>query len=80
MANYYRLQQAALISQDCHLTPEQNTAIESLTDAEVEALISARNKLSPVFQGKTGWTNKERTAEGGIRMHCLLDPNCSSTN
>jgi len=78
MANYYRLQQAALISQDCHLTPEQNTAIESLTDAEVEALISARNKLSPVFQGKTGWT--KQGTEGGIRMHCLLDPNCSSTN
>jgi hypothetical protein len=68
MTKYERLQQARLITSDCVLTPEQALAIESLNDLEVEALIAARGKLAPVFKGAV--------AQGGIRMHCLLDANC----
>lgn len=45
------LEQAGLIAPNADLTSEQNDAIESLTSEEVEALLSTKNKLGPVFQG-----------------------------
>ena len=49
MTNRERLEQAGLIDPDADLTSEQNDAVESLTSGEVDALISAKDKLEPSF-------------------------------
>lgn len=51
MTNRERLEQSGLIEPDADLTKEQEDAIESLTSGEVDALISTKDKLSPVFKG-----------------------------
>lgn len=52
MTNRETLEQAGLIEPNADLTQEQWDAIDSLTDEEVDALISTRSKLGPVFQGQ----------------------------
>jgi hypothetical protein len=47
MANIDRLIDAGMIDPSKARTQEQDDAIESLTEDEVDHLISARNKLSP---------------------------------
>ena len=49
ITNRQRLEQEGLIDPDADLTSEENDAVESLTSAEVDALISAKYKLEPVF-------------------------------
>jgi hypothetical protein len=53
MTNRERLEQGGLIDPDADYTSEQNDAVESLTSGEVDALISARDKLEPVFGGQS---------------------------
>ena len=47
--NLEQLQQAGLVDQDYEFTAEENAAIESLTDAEVNHLISTKQKLGEAF-------------------------------
>jgi hypothetical protein len=62
--NRDRLEQADLIDPDADLSTEQEQAIESLTSGEVDALISTKAKLGPVF----------RSADViGIKLHGLLE-------
>ena len=49
ITNRERLEQAGLIDPDADLTQEQADAVESLTSGEVDALISAKDKLEPSF-------------------------------
>ena len=49
MTNRERLEQEGLIDPDADFTSEQRDAVESLTSEEVDALISAKYKLEPVF-------------------------------
>jgi hypothetical protein len=46
MTNRERLEEAGIVKKDLQLTPEQEQAIESLTDQEIDALISIRNKIA----------------------------------
>jgi hypothetical protein len=62
--NRWKLEQAGLIDPDADLSPEQANAIDSLTNEEVDALISARAKLGPVFQGQRPYS---------IRFGVLID-------
>jgi len=50
--NLEQLQQAGLVDQDYEFTAEENAAIESLTDAEVNHLISTKQKLGEAFINK----------------------------
>jgi hypothetical protein len=52
VTNRETLEQAGLLAPNADLTQEQWDAIDSLTDEEVDALISTRAKLGPVFQGQ----------------------------
>jgi hypothetical protein len=47
--NLEQLQQAGLVDKDYKFTAEENAAIESLTDAEVNHLISSKEKLGDAF-------------------------------
>ena len=47
--NLEQLQQAGLVDNDYEFTAEENAAIESLTDAEVNHLISTKEKLGEAF-------------------------------
>lgn len=47
--NLEQLQQAGLVDHDYEFTAEENAAIESLTDAEVNHLISTKQKLGEAF-------------------------------
>lgn len=49
MTNLERLVAAKIMYADSKLTPEQREAIENLTEAEVDALISVKNKIANVF-------------------------------
>jgi hypothetical protein len=49
MNNRKRLEDAQIISRDATLSPEQEKAIEDLTDEEIELLISTKQKLSDNF-------------------------------
>jgi hypothetical protein len=64
MTNRERLEQAGLIDPNADLSPEQDNAIDSLTSEEVDALISTKSKLGPVFQG-------QRSSD--IRFGLLID-------
>jgi hypothetical protein len=44
-----RLESAGLLKPDAELTQEQLDAVESLTDDEIDALISVDKKLTPDF-------------------------------
>ncbi|MBS1790124.1 MAG: hypothetical protein JST85_20540 [Acidobacteria bacterium] len=44
-----RLEESGLLDSQARLSKEQSTALESLTPEEVEALISARDKLKNAF-------------------------------
>lgn len=60
MTNLERLQQAGLIEADHPLSADEVTKVnESLTEAEVEALISARAKLGVEFA-----TREVHTSQG----------------
>jgi hypothetical protein len=48
MTNREKFEAAGAIDPDAELTPEEDDAVESLTPQEVDALISARNKLGDV--------------------------------
>ena len=47
--NLEQLQQAGLVDKDYEFTAEEEAAIESLTDAEVNHLISSKEKLGEAF-------------------------------
>jgi hypothetical protein len=47
--NLEQLQQAGLVDEDYEFTAEENATIESLTDAEVNHLISTKEKLGEAF-------------------------------
>jgi hypothetical protein len=63
MTNRERLEQVGLVDPDAALSQEQEDAIERLTSEEVDALISVKAKLGPVFQGQSV----------GIRCGLLID-------
>jgi len=50
MANVDQLQNAGLVSTPNTLTPEQVEALNNLSSAEVDALISVKSKLEGPFQ------------------------------
>lgn len=52
MTNRETLEQAGLLEPNADLTQEQWDAVDSLTDEEVDALISTRSKLGPAFHGQ----------------------------
>jgi hypothetical protein len=54
VTNRETLEQAGLLDPNADLTQEQWDAIDSLTSGEVDALISTKSKLGPVFQGQKG--------------------------
>jgi hypothetical protein len=47
--NLEQLQQAGLVDKDYKFTAEEKAVIESLTDAEVNHLISSKEKLGEAF-------------------------------
>lgn len=47
--NLEQLQEAGLVDKDYKFTEEEKAAIESLTDAEVNHLISSKQKLGDAF-------------------------------
>ena len=47
--NLEQLQEAGLVDKDYKFTAEENAAIESLTGAEVNHLISSKEKLGEAF-------------------------------
>mgnify|MGYP003288382865 CR=1 FL=1 len=47
--NLERLQEAGLVDKDYEFTAEEEATIESLTDAEVNHLISSKEKLGESF-------------------------------
>jgi hypothetical protein len=47
--NLERLQEAGLVDEDYEFTAEEEATIESLTDAEVNHLISSKEKLGESF-------------------------------
>ena len=47
--NLEQLQQAGLVDEDYKFTAEEKAAIESLTNAEVNHLISSKEKLGDAF-------------------------------
>jgi hypothetical protein len=49
MSNIATLTQAGIIGPTAKLSPADQQVIDSLTDAEVQALISIRAKLTPEF-------------------------------
>jgi len=53
MTKSEKLQEAGLLSRDSSYTAEQHKAIESLSEEEVNALISVWGKLSNSFTGGT---------------------------
>ena len=50
--NLERLQEAGLVDEDYKFTAEEKATIESLTDAEVNHLISSKQKLGDAFVKK----------------------------
>jgi hypothetical protein len=50
--NIDRLRSAGIITPDAVLTPDEENALYSLTSTEVDAIISARNKLGTAFVNK----------------------------
>ena len=50
--NIDRLRSAGIVTPDAVLTPEEENLLYSLTTAEVDALISVKNKLGAAFLGK----------------------------
>ena len=69
MSNRKLLESAGIIESDAKLTAEQETAIESLSKEEVNAIISAKDKLAGAFPAKT---NAEKI--GGIIHHHHHNP------
>lgn len=53
MTNREKLEGAKIIKKTETFTPAQEKAIESLTDEEVKALISVKDKLKPDFPVNT---------------------------
>ena len=53
MANVEKLQQAGVIATPHAIEPQDVTAINSLSESEVDALISVKNKLGDDFFKKT---------------------------
>ena len=49
MTNLEKLQQAGLVDDDYELNDSEQDAIESLTDNEVDSLISSKDKLGEHF-------------------------------
>jgi hypothetical protein len=64
MTNREILEQADLIDPSAQLSQAQSDAIESLTTAEVDSLISTKGKLGPVFHNQ---------AVTGVRFHGILE-------
>lgn len=47
--NIPRLISAGILSPDAELSTDDQNALNSLTEAEVDTIISVKNKLGPVF-------------------------------
>ena len=67
MANVDEFKKAGLMDASCKLDPDEEDAINRLSSDEMKALISVKNKLGPVFKGKTSWPG------GGVKLHVLLE-------
>ena len=52
--NYERLEDAGLIVRDHEFTEDELAAIESLTSTEVDAIISAAEKLTSTLEDTSG--------------------------
>jgi hypothetical protein len=65
MGNIERLMQAGIISGGAALSQSDQDVINSLTDDEVSALISIKNKLTPEFAQKLA-SGGQRGAAVGI--------------